>query len=150
MFRAGWKECPIVWQNHILADEFEALKEIRDVTLKSLESARLKSFIGSSLESEIHIQTDEDIQKVIQEKFSAVPPNYSLEDFLIVSKTHLTVNELPQEIDFKESGSISFKGRQYPVSVGVAKASRSKCGRCWRYLAPPDSSNLCERCATVV
>ena len=151
MYKAGWLECPDIWCNDSLAEDFETLKEVRDIVLRSLENARSKDAIGSSLESEVYIQTHDQALDLMGKHFSLLSPNYSLADFFIVSKVHATHVELPTTVGFRETGTVSYQDRKCPITVGVAKANFLKCARCWRHVVrPTEDKDLCDRCNVAI
>ena len=151
VYCAGWLSCPDEWKNDALAEDFGTFKEVRDIVMKSLQHARLDNLIGSSLEAEVYIQThNKEIQSLINNHFSIQSQSsYSLADYFIVSKAHVTENELPSAVSYKETINICRQGYSGPLTVGVVRASGRKCERCWQYLVPQQDA-LCHRCSSVV
>ena len=150
VFRAGWLSSPSEWNNPDLAAKFEAAKDLRDLVLKSLDNARSSKLIRSSLEADVFIQMkDAKLRDWINSLFDTeLQHNYSLSDFLIVSKATVSSDELPNVFDHKETREIKLGGKCYSATVGVARSGGSKCPRCWRYDMCKD--DLCNRCMHVM
>ena len=112
-----------------LATRWEKLLAVRDEVNKSLEEARRKRQIGSSLEAEVLITT--------QGKHLELLKNYEdlLPTLFIVSRVII------EEGSEKEASSLR---------VTVRKAPGKKCERCWNYRTSvgenPDHPTICERC----
>ncbi len=153
VYRAGWLSCPDIWKNSLLAEDFTKLKEVRDVVMKSLQLARSDNLIRSSLEAEVYILTqNKEIHSLLNNHFSVQSQSscYTLADYLVVSRVHVTENELPATVGFKETVNICHNGNNSsPLTVGVVRASGGKCERCWQYITLPGSA-LCQRCLYVV
>ena len=152
VYKAGWIQCPSIWSNNALAQDFETLREVRDVSLKSLAAARSKNYIGNSLEAEIQIHTDSDkLLGIIEKNMSTKSTNnYSLADFLIVSRVHTGKDALTKEVEFIENEEVMCGFESCSVSVGVVKANRLKCERCWQHVVDEGKGDLCARCDSVI
>lgn len=117
-----------------LAQRFDKLIEIRDIVLSSLEKARDKKFIGSSLEAKVVIKAD-------SEDFNALNRINSgdLKDLYMVSGVKIEQND-KSDVNITEAV--------------VEKADGDKCGRCWKYDISvgthPDYSDVCDRCHDVL
>ena len=151
VYKAGWIQYPSIWSNDMLAQDFETLREVRDVSMKSLAAARSKNYIGSSIEAKIQIQTDSAALLGLMERHLSAksPNNYPLANFFIVSQVDTGSTRGVRVI---EKGNVMCGGEPCLVSVGVAKASHSrlKCERCWQFVVAFDSEgDLCARCDSV-
>lgn len=159
VFKSGWRGCPENWYCPELAAEFLALRQVRNVCNKALDSARTDQIIGSSLEAVVCITTDSSELATLLSATFAHPTetqerNYTLADFLTVSEAtinfyegdvspahepHPHCAEEPVSLDGQSCGS---------VHVSVRRAELCKCPRCWKLLAT--DTQLCKRCEEVV
>ncbi|MBM3251398.1 MAG: isoleucine--tRNA ligase [Candidatus Omnitrophica bacterium] len=136
-----WPARDSKWQNKNIEETFKDLIRLRPLVLKKLEDYRTKDQIGSSLEAQIIINTDDqkmfDYLDRLQEQLSA---------FFIVSA--VKVNKVKNiNKDLTES---DFSG----LFIEIKKASGSKCLRCWNYsdkLGEDKSHpNICPRCLRAI
>jgi isoleucyl-tRNA synthetase len=120
-----------------LAD-WESLLEVRSTVLKALENARAAGLIGSSLEAEVGIRTGSGtLQRVLEEYES------QLFHLFIVSGVRLSPGDLDTyPVLAEEPGS--------KLTVGVKKATGTKCARCWNYRTSvgtfPEHLHICDKC----
>ncbi len=120
--------------NFEIAEKFDKLIGIRDVVLSSLEKARDKKFIGSSLEAKVILKaSNEDYDLLNGVKAEA------LKDLFIVSGVAIERNTMA---DFNITEAV------------VEKAEGEKCARCWKYDASvgkhTDYNDVCDRCHDVL
>lgn len=121
------------WLNDALAGDFASLSSLRQVALKSLETARQEKIIGSGLEAKVTLRVTGD-RAAVALKYQAELPVY-----FIVSAV-----DLHADVSNKTDS----------VVAEVARAPGSKCGRCWGYRegvgAHAAHPMLCTRCERVV
>jgi isoleucyl-tRNA synthetase len=115
-----------------LLEEWEKLKDVRDVVLKSLEEVRQAGTIGNSLEAKVRIRASGETVALLRRHES------DLRYVFIVSQ--VVVDEDPAA---KEGPHIE-----------VLKADGEKCERCWNYSVEVGKDtaypSLCERCVPAI
>ncbi|MBI4197472.1 MAG: isoleucine--tRNA ligase [Deltaproteobacteria bacterium] len=122
-----------------LSSQWEKFLLIRDEIFKSLEKARNKKLIGSSLEARVILYAENEPKQVL------APFRNELPSLLLVS-----------QVDWaKEPGENSEISTAFPTLwIEVQKASGKKCPRCWNYHAETGLSSkhpeLCPRCVRVM
>ncbi|MCD6353762.1 MAG: isoleucine--tRNA ligase, partial [Proteobacteria bacterium] len=116
-----------------LADRWKKLFAIREEINQTLEEARRKKQIGSSLEAEVVIKASRKQLALLKEYESFLPALF------IVSKVGM------------EEGSDEATEE---MSVVIKKAPGEKCERCWNYQTTvgenPNHPTLCKRCSNVL
>ncbi len=124
-------------ESHIdfeLAEKFDKLIEIRNIALVSLENARDRKFIGSSLEAKVILKVNGDNYDLVRSI-----KNEDLRDLFIVSGVVIEQNG-------KSDTSVT--------EVIVEKAEGKKCARCWKYDVSvgtrDDYDDVCGRCRDVL
>ncbi len=117
-------------------NDFEKIKNIRDVVLKALENVRQKGIIGSSLEANLYFDGEIDILLKYKEY---------LKEIFIVSDVFF---EKPS--NFEEN----LYDENLKIEVFVKRARGSKCIRCWMYSEnlkkDEDFEDLCPRCYEII
>lgn len=129
------------WNNESLEEKWNIVKSIRKVVTGSLEIERLAKTIGSSLESEVFVYTnDKKIYKLLSD--------LDLAEIFIVSKATVVNAQIPSNATVAED-----------LNVGVAskKALGNRCDRCWKILEDASlcetefgSVTLCDRCKKII
>lgn len=127
------------WDNKKLRENFESIQKVRSEVTHALERARKKKRITNTLDAQVKIKADGELQKLLQNQTMALP------GYFVVSQV-VVVYELEDPLYRSES----IKN----LEIDVTMAEGEKCGRCWRHSItvgreekyPP----LCERCARVV
>ncbi|PWT91546.1 MAG: isoleucine--tRNA ligase [Blastocatellia bacterium] len=113
-------------EDNELLSRWEALYEIRDQVLRSLEEARIAKQIGSSLEAKVTLSAAGSTLELLRGYES------DLRYLFIVSQVEVVEN--------------SSEG----LNVAVSKAAGEKCERCWNYSTHVGESEryptVCERC----
>ena len=107
---------PKDWENPKLNEKWINLFKIKQAANIAIEEKRGKKIIGSSLEADLSISTDEN--------------NFNLLEGLDLAEYFITSKAVKQKIDKKGD----FK-------IEVKKAKGSKCPRCWKIL-----ETKCDRC----
>lgn len=129
--------------------------ELRALVNRQLESCRAGGSLGASLEAQVQLELGVDaaaagssdaLQAALDWlQSSAHPATDNLADWLLVS--HL-------QIGGAFAGEVLSEAVEAGVRVRVAKASGSKCERCWHYEGDIGSSSahpsLCGRCVAVL
>ncbi|MCL4542558.1 MAG: isoleucine--tRNA ligase [Deltaproteobacteria bacterium] len=120
--------------NFEIAEKLDKLIEVRDVVLSSLEKARDKKFIGSSLEARVILKASNEDYDLLNGVKAEV-----LKDLFIVSGVAIERNNMA---DFNITEAV------------VEKAEGEKCARCWKYDASvgkhTDYNDVCDRCHDVL
>jgi isoleucyl-tRNA synthetase len=121
-----------------LASRWDQLIQIRNEVAKSLENARARKEIGSSLEAAVFLGATGKLHQFLKEAQKDLPMLF------IVSQVELS-DELKDEVRETSLG---------PISVKISRAPGIKCERCWNYSHHVgeinEYSELCERCWPVV
>jgi len=112
------------FKNDELAERYESLFKIRDVSQKALESARKEKIIGQSLAAKVILTLPTELKKTVDIS------KESLEQLLIVSQT--SIIDGPQ------------------LEARVEPAEGDKCPRCWIFSKETDPDGLCPRCHGVI
>ena len=111
---------PKRWENHNLDSKWKKLFKIKQEANISIEEKRSNKEIGSSLEAELKITTDE--------KYFDALEKLDLAEYFITSKAE----------KIKSNKKDEFK-------IEVRKATGTKCPRCWKIL-----EKKCTRCEEVI
>lgn len=113
-------------------DKWNKIREIRAVVLKSLEEARQKGLIGSSLEAKVIFNSADAAEKEFLKQTLPLWPEVA-----IVSQVELAAENGKEKLD-----------------VTVEHAKGAKCPRCWQWKEDigqnPHYDDLCGRCAAVL
>ncbi|MDR1234430.1 MAG: isoleucine--tRNA ligase [Holosporales bacterium] len=129
------------WNNPELASKWQFIREIRKSITSSIEVERAAKTIGSSLETEILIYSNDlDVSKKLMD--------INMAEITIVSKTKVINAQIPHNATYYEDTK---------VGIVVAKAAGSKCDRCWKVSEDTASTttsygaaHLCPRCKQIV
>jgi len=125
VFLSDWPAKQAAWINSGIEADFQRILEIRDLVLKSLEEKRAAGLIGSSLEAEVNLEVESEVDFSLLKKFES-----NFKSIFIVSN-----------VIFKKSGVLK---------VVIEKARGSKCVRCWNFDERVGESSahpaLCLRC----
>ncbi|MBO7190939.1 MAG: class I tRNA ligase family protein, partial [Elusimicrobiaceae bacterium] len=112
-----------------LEEKWNRIRQVRELVQKTLEEARQKGVIGSSLEAKVIFKTsDENTQKFLQDTQNLWP------EIAIVSAVEIA--EGPTEL-----------------SVEVVHAPGTKCARCWQWkedVGTHAHKDICGRCEEVL
>ena len=118
-------------------DKWEKIHSVKDAVKKQLEELRAQKVIGSSLDAEVKLYSENELYDFLCEVKDVLP------QVLIVSKVSL-------EKGIGGKTEEEFEG----LGIEVSKASGSKCARCWTYSdtvgADKEHPEICERCASVI
>ena len=111
---------PKKWENKILDDRWKQLFKIKQEANVAIEEKRASKEIGSSLEAELTIITDDKNFELLE--------GIDLAEYFITSKAEKIKSKNKEELKIK-----------------VTKSKGIKCPRCWKIL-----DNKCFRCEKVV
>ena len=125
-------EWPEIAQEESSQLAWHQLRRIKNMTTEVIEPFRRDKIIGSSLEAELSIKTNDTRMATFFKDLNAGDPA----ELLIVS--HVT------GLEFSESCPTA-------ISISVTRTTNHKCGRCWRHLPEVvEDGDLCTRCDEVV
>ena len=163
-------DCPGEWFQPELSRDFDAIRSVRNIVTKALESARLHKDIKSSLEAEVVISVEvEGEQKAatagghlhtLLDKYvgshHVSPVEFSLADILIISDVDLQISSRSDDIRqhvYSDENTVEYRGEAAHVKVSTWPVNRTavpkhKCPRCWKYDSSA-SGELCGRCRDV-
>ncbi len=112
-----------------LEEKWNKIRHIREDVQKSLESAREKKVIGSSLEARVTFSTSDAATRAFLDQTRELWP-----EILIVSQ-------------------VEIKDGTEPLSVEVSHARGTKCARCWQWkedVGTHAHNDICGRCEEVL
>lgn len=126
--------------------QWNALKAVRNAVLKALEGLREQGTIKHSLEAQVILFIDLNMQKLapLKELFANIQNSgQSLESFLkeLFIMSQVTVALTKENLQQSELGGLFLK---------VDKAEGTKCPRCWQWDVTDDPDRLCHRCQQVL
>lgn len=114
-----------------IVEKWTKMREIRSQVLKSLEEARQKGLIGSSLEAKVVFKTSEP----------------KLKEFLTDTLSLWSEAAIVSQVELKE-------GANDKLEIVIEHAQGSKCPRCWQWKQDIGTNSnhpdLCARCAKVL
>jgi isoleucyl-tRNA synthetase len=148
VFERGWPTVPAAWAAPELVAPMQRILELRAQVNRVLEGCRSRGELGASLEAQVHIVLAETAP--LREALSLLaasphPEVDNLADWLLVSA--LRLGGAPLEAPLAEIG-------EEGVTVRIARASGSKCERCWHHEddigSHPSHPSLCGRCVGVL
>ncbi len=127
-----WAKAKPEWENEALDEEFSKLLKTREIVSKAIEPLRSNEpkTIGSSLEADIIISSDDKEKMALLNKYSKL-----LGDLYIVSHVY-TENQNAEILN-------EYNSEDY--NVKVIKAKGKKCARCWKY-RELDENGICKDC----
>ena len=111
---------PKNWENKILSDRWKELFKIKQEANIAIEEKRASKEIGSSLEAELKITTDNKIFELLE--------GIDLAEYFITSKAEKIKSTKKEE-----------------MKIEVKKTKGNKCPRCWKIL-----ENKCVRCEKAI
>ena len=121
---------------------WDTVSQIREIINKKIESKRADKVIGSSLEAEITIYTDNEIARSELSKFG----DELRFIFITSSATIFDESNKPSELDddYIDAGK--------PIYIQATKSKHQKCIRCWHYREDVGSNSqhpeICARCVS--
>ncbi len=122
-----------------LAEQWQAIRQVRAEVTKALEEARVQKRIGHSLEAVVNLGLADDL-------FAQVAPYAAeLRAIFIVSEVHLTQGGLEGAFGGTEAAGIAIR---------VTPAESQKCERCWVHDPSvgkrAEHASVCDRCYTAL
>lgn len=159
VFEGGWPN-ELMSFTHQDEQQWALVRELRDDVNKMLEIARSDKIVGASLDAAAYIYIPDTDKKAILEKLDGddnliSPPVRTngvdeLRTALMLSQVKLVERESDISVTCNEK-YISDSNTLSGCIVGVAKASGTKCARCWFYdeqigTQGLQHSDVCQRC----
>lgn len=148
VFERGWPTVPATWAAPELVAPMQRILELRAQVNRVLEGCRGRGELGASLEAQVQLELAEaaPLQEALDLLATSPHPEVdNLADWLLVSA--LEIGGPPLEAPLAEIG-------EEGVTVRIARASGSKCERCWHHEddigAHPSHPSLCGRCVGVL
>ncbi len=148
VFERGWPTVPAAWAAPELVAPMQRVLELRAQVNRTLEGCRGRGELGASLEAQVQLELVE--AGPLREALALVDASPhlavdNLADWLLVSA--LRLGGPPLEAPLAEIG-------EEGVTVRIARASGSKCERCWHHEDDigqhPSHPTLCGRCVGVL
>lgn len=128
VFEEDWYGLPAHGLSTSQLDDWGNLRQFRDITNKRIEEQRAQGVVGSSLQAELDIYTDD--------------------------KTFDTLSRFGDDLKFMliTSRATVYKQVGSGVMVNVESSTNAKCDRCWHYRADVGSDaahpTICGRCVS--
>lgn len=125
-----------------MMNKWAELIKIRSEITKALEIARKEKVIGHSLEAEVLLKADGQLDEFLKSEWKTV------REISIISE----LSEI--ESDTQEDGVVYVSEELEGFTIQVKPAAGEKCARCWIRSTTvgqfPDHPEICDRCAAVV
>lgn len=154
VFLNGWSPSHDQWAIDSSEENvWRSILTIRDEVNQLLEKARVDKSLGSSLEASIFVHIEDGgLRKALEDLQRSDNGQDALRYNLIASHVDLVDNvEQAKAASYSSSGSLD---GNISFTVGVSKASGSKCSRCWNYShhvgEDSEHAQICERCLPVI
>ncbi|TMW69543.1 hypothetical protein Poli38472_001699 [Pythium oligandrum] len=142
----AWLPSAPEWDNEDLARQWTALRQLRLDVNRVVEKMRGAEGVGSQLECNVHLFTNDANTKMLLEQELS-----SLENVLLCSGVELAGNvaDRPQDAEFRGECLLALGDTKSQVEIVVTRAKGHKCPRCWKYAVEVDAeeTKLCHRCA---
>lgn len=129
------------WDNKELADKWEKIINIKNLSTKELEFARAEKVIGNALDALLTIYCGEKDYAFMKEN------EVLLKDVLMVSQLSLVEDKRAKDV--LDGTTINRDNLEQGFKVEVEHAHGEKCDRCWKYDEHLEDG-LCERCRNVI
>lgn len=137
-----------------LESTLDYLRKTNEAIKSAQENLREKKFIGSGLESDVHIFVPTSaIEKSTARRLFNKEMEEQLAAIFVVSQVMIHTEESGLRSGGPDDGAVV--GHEFELEEGlkakmvVVKPSMGKCARCWRYLVPSEK-DLCGRCEDVI
>ena len=158
VFQGGWPKYLMEYTEND-AEQWAKVRDLRDDVNKVMESARVDKLIGASLDAEAYVyipdsETREIFNKLESDKNLISPPVKTngvddLRTVLLMSRVNLV--DSAEEVEAACDEKYVAVGAESGFTVGVKKATGTKCGRCWFYDDEVGNhdlphSDVCQRC----
>jgi isoleucyl-tRNA synthetase len=142
VFLHNFQQTKDSWLNNDLSLHFAIIKEIKESLNILLEKQRQNKTIGSSLEAEITLTTNNQaVYNILQSK--------DLKEIFIVSSLNILYNKDLKEsnTDSKSSMGINLASfKDSIILINFNKYDANKCQRCWKLEQELNQDSLCIRC----
>ena len=130
---SDWPVVKAEWTNEALEAEFSEILKLREIVSKAIEPLRADKIIGSSLEAGVFVKGG---NESLLKKYES-----ELGNIFITSQAVLT-EKAPENVlnEYAEDD----------YTIYVAKATGTKCERCWKYREIADGTTICEECLEAI
>jgi isoleucyl-tRNA synthetase len=133
---ADWPEEPTELINEAALKDWEDFRVIRDDVMRELERKREAKVIGSSLEAQVELSTEDPALRAYLQRLQP-----DLAFALVVSQVRVTA-------------SLPSGGQAPSLGIRVLRAEGEKCVRCWNFSTAVGSNaqhpQLCEKCIEAI
>lgn len=151
VFQAGWPAAEYALER---ADEWAALRALRDEVNKGLEEARADKAVGASLEAKLvmHVEEGTPLHAALTRYASGAANEVDeLRYIFLTSQVELAATAA----EASAAGTLAVRReKELGATIGIAAADGLKCARCWHYSetvaaggASPAYHGVCGRCA---
>jgi isoleucyl-tRNA synthetase len=134
----------------VLLGKWQILRKVRDAVNKEIEVLRSAGSVGSSLQTELVLWSDDFAIQVALQQLSDDAK------FIFIASSAV-VRELTNDEKFGQTRTVSINGdssddRWGMIQIGVSVSASTKCERCWHYRADvgQDAAHptICGRCTS--
>ena len=132
---------PEIWKNDAIEEQGQLLQSIRKVINGAIEVERLAKTIGSSLEANLLVYTNDN---EVYKKLNKI----DIQELAIVSSAKCILAQAPYPVTINDD---------LHIGVIVQKSECNKCDRCWKFVKDVKEYNneygnikLCNRCSKIV
>lgn len=136
-----FQNIPEIWKNDDIEEQGQFLQSIRKVINGAIEVERLAKTIGSSLEANLLVYTNDN---EVYKKLNKI----NIQELAIVSSAKCILAQAPYPVTINDD---------LHIGVIVKKSECNKCDRCWKFLNDVKEYNneygnikLCDRCNEIV
>uniref|UniRef100_K3XAI7 isoleucine--tRNA ligase n=1 Tax=Globisporangium ultimum (strain ATCC 200006 / CBS 805.95 / DAOM BR144) TaxID=431595 RepID=K3XAI7_GLOUD len=147
----AWLPSAPEWENAHLADDWNAIRQLRFEVNRIVEKMRAENRVGSQLECNVYVVSS---HPRVQELLVPLLPGQALENVLLCSGAQVVASE--SEIDAQllangfrsDSCHVLLGDEKLSLELVVTSAKGHKCPRCWKYAPEVDANetHLCVRC----
>ncbi|KAI9917472.1 hypothetical protein PsorP6_012745 [Peronosclerospora sorghi] len=151
----GWIHSAKEWENHDLARDWTAIRQLRFEVNRVVEKMRQAGRVGSQLECSVYViasESDPRMQTLLfphNKSFSELPDVYMCSSVEVVDLE----DDIENAEQFKADCQLSMGTNEAPINIKLVLTSAKghKCPRCWKYAPEVDvtETQLCMRCAQV-
>ncbi len=128
IFFGDWHELPDVGVSEALLQEWQEVRNVRDLANKRIEEQRAQSLLGSSLQAELEIEASGTVYRALSRLGD------DLKFVFITSRVTVRQNEGAETV------------------VNATASAHAKCDRCWHYRADVGADtahpHICGRCVS--
>jgi len=159
VFQGGWVEGSF---EPYRDEDWSRVMQLRGDVNKCIELARTSKLVGSSLDCQVRIHTEDRSVLNLLGEFSGDsdlrwPPEKSnaIDDlrYLLIASQVVVASSSSEAVEGCEGNVLTSDATESGCTIGVTRADGAKCERCWMYCGSVGSSvheRVCPRCSHAV